>query len=254
MRPPTSPLRSSSTSMNPARGHGSSTGVLMRDPGRFELGGLDLASYCRSIGATVVLGNDRIWYCQQGRDRYSPIDMNRAARGSTTTPLPWLGRLTRTTRRSGSAIAGRHRPGGTSFPSSSSGARRAETTRPTATDQAEQDAVSWSYELVRTEGYLLPTQEPGTVPLKLYWNAQREDNFTTATAEGERDAIASGYGFARVEGYVFRSQQPGTVPLKLFWSAQRGDNFTTATAAGEQSAVAASYQFVRVEGYVFPQP
>lgn len=100
-----------------------------------------------------------------------------------------------------------------------------------------------------TTGGLPPTQQ-NVAPLKLYWNAQREDNFTTATTAGEQDALANGYQLIGIEGYVFSNQEPGTVPLKLYLNAQRGDYFTTATPQGEQDALGSGYQFVRVEGYV----
>lgn len=93
-----------------------------------------------------------------------------------------------------------------------------------------------------------------TVPLKLYWNANRGDNFTLATANGEREAEEGGYNFARTEGYVFSTQQSGTVPLKLFWNTNRGDNFTTATTKGENDAEASGYSLVRIEGYIFSKP
>ena len=100
-----------------------------------------------------------------------------------------------------------------------------------------------------------PTQsvaQDGLVPLKLFWNGTRQDNFTTATADGERDALGSGYAFSRIEALVYSSPRPGTVPLKLFYSRERGDNFTTATAIGESHARAANYVFVRNEGYIYP--
>jgi hypothetical protein len=53
---------------------------------------------------------------------------------------------------------------------------------------------------------VLSTQEPGTVPLKLFWHAGRGDNFTTATAVGEQHALSGGYKFARIEGYVYPAQ------------------------------------------------
>ncbi len=90
-----------------------------------------------------------------------------------------------------------------------------------------------------------------TVPLKLYWNAQLEDNFSTPTAIGEQAALADGYQFVSIEGYVFPNQEPGTVPLKLYLNPQRGDYFTTATIEGERDALGSGYQFVRIEGYVF---
>ncbi len=89
------------------------------------------------------------------------------------------------------------------------------------------------------------------IPLKLYFNRAREDNFTTATSAGEQSALNSGYFFARTEGYGFSTQQPGTVPLKLYWSAAREDNYVTATSQGEGAAQAAGYTYVRVEGYIY---
>lgn len=120
----------------------------------------------------------------------------------------------------------------------------------TSTAQGAQDARSSGYRLVRTEGYVLTSPQPGTAPLKLFWSPTRGDNFTTATAEGERDALGAGYVFVRVEGYIYTSQVTGTNPLKLFWSDVRTDNFTTATADGERDALVAGYRFVRDEGYV----
>jgi hypothetical protein len=88
-------------------------------------------------------------------------------------------------------------------------------------------------------------------PLKLYWSADRGDNFSTATQVGENSAIEAGYIFARNEANVFATRTSGMVPLKLYWNSQRGDNFSTATAAGEQSALDAGYSFARIEGYVY---
>jgi hypothetical protein len=91
-----------------------------------------------------------------------------------------------------------------------------------------------------------------TQALKLYWSAERGDNFCTATARGEQDARSAGYPFVRVEGYVYPNAAPNTVPLKLYWNAERGDNCCAATAQTEQDALASGYMFVRVEGYVYP--
>lgn len=92
------------------------------------------------------------------------------------------------------------------------------------------------------------------IPLKLYWSAERGDNFTTGTRKGEEDALAARYTFARVEACALPKPQSGTVPLKLYWSAERGDNFTTGTRKGEEDALAARYTLARVEGYAFKDP
>ena len=72
-----------------------------------------------------------------------------------------------------------------------------------ATAEGERAATDKGYKFIRIEGYLYPTQQPGTVPLKLYFSDATLDNFTTATEEGERVARDNGYRFVRVEGYLF---------------------------------------------------
>jgi len=72
-----------------------------------------------------------------------------------------------------------------------------------ASSHGEDDARAAGYQFVRTEGFILPFEKPGTVPLKLYWSSSRKDNFTTATSQGVHDAEAAGYRFARIQGYVY---------------------------------------------------
>jgi hypothetical protein len=93
--------------------------------------------------------------------------------------------------------------------------------------------------------------ETDLVPLKLYWSAERGDNYATATPLGEARAKAAGYQFAGIQGYIFSTPRSGTIPLKTYWSAQRGDHFTTATAEGERAAVAAGYVFFQFEGFIY---
>jgi hypothetical protein len=93
---------------------------------------------------------------------------------------------------------------------------------------------------------------PNTVPVKLYFNQSRGDNFTTATTEGQEAARMAQYREVRVEGYAFAGPLPGSVPLKMYYNSKRGDSFTTATAEGEQTALREGYQFGRIEAYVMP--
>ena len=99
------------------------------------------------------------------------------------------------------------------------------------------------------------------LPLRLYWNYIRQDNFTTASPEGRRDAEApgSGYEFIRFEGTVnsepIPARPPGTpatVPLYLFYSRERQDNFTAASEEGYRNAKDANYELIRIEGHVYP--
>jgi hypothetical protein len=43
------------------------------------------------------------------------------------------------------------------------------------------------------------------VPLKLYYSATRQNNFTTTTSKGNGSAERGGYDFVRNEGYLFNA-------------------------------------------------
>jgi len=75
-------------------------------------------------------------------------------------------------------------------------------------------AEAAQYAFTGFDGVVLNQQLPGTVPLKTFWSAAREDNFETATAAGEQSALAAGYVFVRTEGFVFSSMAPGLVPMQ----------------------------------------
>ena len=85
------------------------------------------------------------------------------------------------------------------------------------------------------QGRIFATQQAGTVPLKLYWSAERKDNFSTATAWGEAAAKWAGYTFVRIQGYVYPNtdSRPNTIPLRSFWGQIVGwlDNWTTTNQA-----------------------
>ena len=82
----------------------------------------------------------------------------------------------------------------------------------TGTKQGRNDAIAAGYQYIRNEGYCVRTSrrwaqwQKGTKALKVYWNPDREDNFTTSTQQGEADAKAAGYQFIRIEGYVYSSR------------------------------------------------
>lgn len=72
-----------------------------------------------------------------------------------------------------------------------------------ATSEGVTQAIAAGYWRVRdsVEGYIFTTQYPGTIPLHLYYHAERHDNFTTASQAGQADGKAL-YQFIRTEGYV----------------------------------------------------
>lgn len=72
-----------------------------------------------------------------------------------------------------------------------------------ATSEGITQAIAAGYWRVRdsVEGYIFTTQYPGTIPLNLYYHAERRDNFTTASQAGQADGKAW-YQFIRTEGYV----------------------------------------------------
>lgn len=124
-----------------------------------------------------------------------------------------------------------------------------------ATPESEGVAQTWGYTPTgRIEGYVFPTQQPGTVPLILYFNQDRGDFFTTASDIGIGSAKLADYAIQRVEGYVYPTQQPGTVPLILFWLEAAQDNYTAGSPEGQTAARNSGYAEVRVEGYVFTSP
>ncbi len=79
----TPPPSSNPASSPPAVSNGTAGGP---PAGATSLGGLDLASYCRSGGASVVLGNDGIWYCQAGTDFFIVIQMDSACQWQYNSP------------------------------------------------------------------------------------------------------------------------------------------------------------------------
>ena len=90
--------------------------------------------------------------------------------------------------------------------------------------------------------------------MKLYYSANRHDNFLTATDIGARSAKEAGYQYVQIEGYIYHDQAPdrNLVPLKLYYSANRSEYFTTATDEGIASAEAEGYRFLGTEGFVYP--
>src|SRR5687768_10621840 len=73
-----------------------------------------------------------------------------------------------------------------------------------ATSEGITQAITAGYWRVHdhVEGYIFTTQYPGTIPLNLYYHAERGDNFTTASKTGQADANAWNYQFIRTQGYV----------------------------------------------------
>lgn len=113
-------------------------------------------------------------------------------------------------------------------------------------------ASNEDYKFAQNEACILPSSQPGTSALKLYWSDKRRDNFSTATAIGQQSAVDAGYRFVGIDGYIFTTQKPGTVPLNLYWNPAREDNMSVASATAIQAAQSQGYEFVRTEGYVYP--
>jgi hypothetical protein len=120
-----------------------------------------------------------------------------------------------------------------------------------STPLALASAQAAGYTRLHQESEVFETQEPNTVPLRLFYSDQRGDNFTTATAQGAKDARGSGYREVdRIEGYIYRTKpKTPSRALTLYWHAQRGDNFLLGHEESEAAAKAAGYVRVRIEGY-----
>jgi hypothetical protein len=122
-----------------------------------------------------------------------------------------------------------------------------------ATEQGQKAALTaFGYSFVRLEGYVYPSQQPGTIALELYWSEERQDNATIATAESKAEALAARFECKATEGYIYPNEKPGTVPLKLYFNKDLNDYYSTTPQAGEKAAIEAGYKFVRIEGYILP--
>lgn len=120
---------------------------------------------------------------------------------------------------------------------------------------AIRQALATGYRDIRSEGRILWSPWPGTVPLKSFHGQSRSDHFLTGTAKGESDALSARYDYLRTEGWSYANPVEGTVPIRSYWNPGRSDNFTSATEIGEKSAAAAEYRLNRIEGHVFlPTP
>jgi len=122
---------------------------------------------------------------------------------------------------------------------------RSDERRPSADSQVEEDSQvrdEPSTEVAQTSNQQLR-------PLRLYWNADREDNVTVSRADSTEWQLDSGYSHASFEGCVLVEQQAGTRPLTLFWNADRQDNATLSRP--ESISWQSDYGHGGVEGYVF---
>ena len=124
----------------------------------------------------------------------------------------------------------------------------------TATAAGQNAAINaFGYSFVMDEAKVFASQQPGTIPLQLYWSEARQDNATVASAESIAEVTAAGYENKATEGYIYASEQPGTVALKLYYKPEITEYYSTTSATGEQDALAKGFKFVRVEGYVMPK-
>ena len=123
----------------------------------------------------------------------------------------------------------------------------------TATTMGQNAALNvFGYRFVRAECRVFAAQQPGTIPLQLWWSEALQDNATVASTDAIATVKAAGYENKATEGYVYADERPGTVALKLYYSAKLNDYLTTTAATGAADALAKGYRFVRIEGYALP--
>lgn len=81
------------------------------------------------------------------------------------------------------------------------------------------------------EGYLSPTQVPGTVPLYRLYKHPMKHYYTADAADKDRAISQHGYKFENIVGYVSAVQKPGTTPLYRVYRPTKGitrdDHFYT---------------------------
>jgi len=77
------------------------------------------------------------------------------------------------------------------------------------------DATNAGYRFIRTLGYVYPadgSQPAGSIPLKVFWHSQRNDNATVADKNSFEDMANIGYQFIRDDSFVMPSAAPLYVP------------------------------------------
>lgn len=95
------------------------------------------------------------------------------------------------------------------------------------------------------------------IPLKLYRNTARTDNFTTISLGDEEEAKKNGYSYIGIEGYIFSPEYGRTLdknlvkPLNVYWSEARNDFFTTSIDKSDSNVGRAGYKFVETVGYIY---
>lgn len=101
-------------------------------------------------------------------------------------------------------------------------------------------------------GYVLPTQEPSTVPLYRVFNPVLVDHFYT-TSLAEKNAAMSNLGYVDegVAGYVYPDDECGGVPLYRAYSVALTDHFYTASVSEWESSQALSYSKEGIAAYIF---
>ncbi|MEW6735765.1 MAG: hypothetical protein AB1489_31020 [Acidobacteriota bacterium] len=98
-------------------------------------------------------------------------------------------------------------------------------------------------------GYILATQQPGTVPFYRYYSPDSGDHFYT-TDYNELGEGRYGYTKEGIAGYIFNTQQPGTVPLHRYLNSDSGDHFYT-TDYNELGEGRDGYTKEGIAGFIF---
>jgi hypothetical protein len=91
---------------------------------------------------------------------------------------------------------------------------------------AELGQGAGGYIFERSEGYVFPTQQAGTVPLYRYYSGSAGDHFYTANF-AELGGGGGGYIYEGIAGYLYSSQVAGSRPLYRFWNGSSRDHFYT---------------------------
>lgn len=145
---------------------------------------------------------------------------------------------------------------------------------------ADERELAWferdpDYAIVRLEGYVFGPEggaREGTVSLRSFYHAGRNDHWTTTAVER---LVPAGYEelYRSWQGYIFSpggSQPRGTIPLYTWFSDGRNDHLTTSDwrfiegnplydgswnpvdIEPDESTHAPLYTPARLEGYIFP--
>lgn len=111
--------------------------------------------------------------------------------------------------------------------------------------------VSSSSLSISSSSVCIQNEIEGLIPVVLYWNSLRKDQFLGSTIQEHIDAIKDGGGYSIVDSsfYLMPSYTENLVPLYLYWSEDSEDNLSTTS-----TQIPFGFRYARIQGYISSVP